>query len=146
MTEKQLIGKVASEGAEQLPSIGAVVRIVNNKDEITKVEFGDVVVAPKITPDYVRILKKAKAIVTDLGGDTSHAVLLSREHGLPCIIDTKTATSTFQDEEFVELNLSEGYVKSISRMEYDLLLEQEKDLVKTQVEDKKEDLKQENQY
>jgi phosphoenolpyruvate synthase/pyruvate phosphate dikinase len=145
MTEKLLLGKVASEGAEQLPTIAAIVKIVRNKEDSSKINFGDVVIVEKLTTDFVSntdILKKAKAIITEIGGETSHAVLLSREHGFPCLIDTKEATSTFEDEEFVEINLSEGFVKSISRMEYDLLIEQEKELVQEKTADKEEELRE----
>ncbi len=130
---KKLTGKVASEGAEQLESIAAVIKVVHSTDEIGKIEFGDAIVAQKISPAFAPILKKAKAIIVEEGGATSHAVLLSREHGLPCLINVTGATTKLKDNSLVEINLKEGFIATLTKVEYDILLEQEKELVQTRV-------------
>ena len=147
MTEKQIKGTVASEGAEQVELIAGVAKIISGKEDFDKVKMGDIVVAKMTTPDFVPLLKKAKAIITDDGGATCHAVLLSREHGLPCIIGTKNAagskavgaknaTSTFKDGDFIEMDMKKGIIRKISRVEYDLLVQQEGELVRKDVKEK----------
>ncbi len=81
------------KGAAASPGIGTgAVRILKSPKEINKVKQGDVLVAPMTSPDYVPAMKKASAIVTDEGGLTSHAAIVSRELGVPCIVGAKEAT------------------------------------------------------
>ena len=65
-------------------------------------------------PDYIIGIKKAAAIVTNEGGITCHAAIVSRELGIPCIIGTKIATEVFKDGDLVEVNANHGVVKKIS--------------------------------
>ena len=60
-------------------------------------------------------IKKAKAIVTDEGGVTSHAAVVSRELGIPCVIGTKLATKVFKDGDFVEVDAEKGIVKIVGK-------------------------------
>lgn len=97
-------------------SLGKVrgkVRIVKSVNEIGKVQKGDVLVAVMTRPDYVPAMKKAAAIVTNEGGVTSHAAIVSRELGIPCIIGTKIATEVLKDGDMVEVNANHGIVKII---------------------------------
>jgi pyruvate,water dikinase len=64
-------------------------------------------------PDYVPAMKKAAAIVTNEGGITCHAAIVSRELGIPCIIGTKIATEVFKDGDVVEVNANHGWVRRI---------------------------------
>ncbi len=91
------------------------VKIVNSATEISKVEEGDILVAVMTRPDYVPAMRKSAAIVTDEGGVTSHAAIVSREIGVPCIIGTKTATTTLRDGVMVEVDADEGVVRKIKR-------------------------------
>lgn len=80
-------------GAAASPGIGTgVVKILKSPKEIKKIGKGDVLVAVMTSPDYVPAMKKAAAIITDEGGQTSHAAIVSRELGVPCIVGTKEAT------------------------------------------------------
>ena len=65
-------------------------------------------------PEYLPLMKKASAIVTDEGGITCHAAIVSRELGKPCVIGTKVATSTFHDGDVVEVDATKGTVKKVS--------------------------------
>lgn len=74
---------------------------------------GNILVAPETTPDYVFLMKKAAAIITDTGGITSHAAIVSRELGKPCIIGTKIATQVLKDGNLVEVDANKGVIKVI---------------------------------
>jgi phosphohistidine swiveling domain-containing protein len=89
------------------------VKIVKSAKEIDKIEKGDILIAVMTRPDYVPAMKKAAAIVTDEGGITSHAAIVSRELGIPCIIGTKIATKVLKDGMLVEVNANHGWVKII---------------------------------
>jgi pyruvate,water dikinase len=100
-----LVGSSASPGSGSGP-----VRIVKTSKEIDKVEKGDVLVSIMTSPDFVPAMKKASAIVTDQGGQTSHAAIVSRELGIPCVVGTKMATSIFKDGQIITVDGSSGQV------------------------------------
>lgn len=91
------------------------VKILKSAKEIDKINKGDVLVAVMTRPDYVQAMKKAVAIVTDEGGVTCHAAIISRELGIPCIIGTKIATKVLHDGDQVEVNANHGWVRIIKR-------------------------------
>lgn len=64
-------------------------------------------------PDYVSAMKLAKAIITDEGGITCHAAIISRELGIPCIVGTKIATKILKDGDLVEVDADRGIIKII---------------------------------
>ena len=68
------------------------VKIINTPGDMVKMEYGDILVSTATTPSVVPAMKKAVAIVTDEGGLTCHAAIVSRELGIPCIVGTKIAT------------------------------------------------------
>lgn len=102
-------GLTASPGR----AIGKV-RVLKSATEVGKVAYGDILVAVMTRPDYVTAMKKAGAIVTNEGGITSHAAIVSRELGIPCIIGTKIATEVFKDGDLVEVNANHGWVRKIA--------------------------------
>lgn len=87
------------------------VRIIKSATEINNFEKNEVLIAVMTRPDYLPAMKKACAIVTDEGGITSHAAIVSREIGIPCIIGTKIATKILKDGMLVEVNANHGLVK-----------------------------------
>ena len=98
-------------GAAASPGIGTGhVRVLKSPKEINKVNKGDVLVAKMTSPDYVPAMKKAAAIVTNEGGLTSHAAIVSRELGVPCIVGTKEATTKLKDGFVVTVDGSKGVV------------------------------------
>ncbi len=98
-------------GSPASPGIGTgPVKILKSPKEIEKVEKGDVLVAPMTSPDYVPAMKKAAAIVTDEGGQTSHAAIVSRELGIPCVVGTKEATKMLKEGMIVSVDGSSGRV------------------------------------
>ena len=91
----------------QAIAAGAVQRIAS-ADDIDAFEEGKVLVTEMTDPDWVPIMRKAAAIVTDRGGRTSHAAIVSRELGVPAVVGTGDATETLQDGREVTISCVEG--------------------------------------
>jgi len=91
------------------------VAIVRSSSEIARVSQGDVLVAVMTRPDYIAGMKRACAIVTNEGGITSHASIVSRELGIPCIIGTKIATEVLLDGDWIEVDANRGTVTILQR-------------------------------
>jgi len=102
-----LKGQAASPGLASGP-----VRKILSAKEINKIEKGDVLVAPMTSPDFVPAMKKVVAIITDKGGQTSHAAIVSRELGLPCIVGTETATKDLKNNQIITIDGSLGEIYS----------------------------------
>ncbi|MFC1921185.1 phosphoenolpyruvate synthase [Chloroflexota bacterium] len=112
-----LSGAAASPGVAYGP-----VKIVPDPSQIDKVLKGDVLVAEMTTPDFVPAMKRASAIVTDRGGRTAHAAIVSRELGIPCVVGCENATSTLKDGQIITVDGSNGKV-------YEGAIEVESDVV-----------------
>ncbi len=89
------------------------VRICKTLDDIFAFPSGYVLVTGMTRPEFVPAMKKAIAIVTDEGGLTSHAAIVSRELGVPCVIGTKMATKVFANDDLVEVAAQHGRVKKV---------------------------------
>jgi len=100
-----LEGLGASPGA-----VSGKVRILKSPKEIGKIKVGDILVAQMTNPDFVPAMKKAGAIVTDEGGRTSHAAIVSRELGIPCIVGTSLATKILKNGEVISVDGTSGNV------------------------------------
>ena len=87
------------------------VKIIKTKDDISKIEKGDILVTQMTSPDYVPAIKVSAAVVTDEGGSLCHAAIISRELGIPCVIGTKIATQALKDGNLVEVDADNGVVK-----------------------------------
>jgi pyruvate, water dikinase len=102
-SEPLVIGQAVGE------KIGAGrVRIVTTVDELSAVEEGDVLVASSTNPDWEPVMKRVGGIVTDQGGRTAHAAIVSRELGLPCIVGCGNATEVLQTGDEVTISCAEG--------------------------------------
>ena len=84
------------------------VQVVRDAADLSKVNAGDVLVARLTDPDWEPVMRQVSAIVTDQGGRTAHAAIVSREFGLPCIVGTGNATEKLHDGEEVTVVCSEG--------------------------------------
>lgn len=91
-----------------------VVRIINIASDMYKMNLGDVLVSTATTPSIIAAMKKASAIVTDEGGLTCHAAIVSRELNIPCVIGVKVATAVLKDGDVVEVDATQGVIKIIS--------------------------------
>jgi len=105
-------GHIAFKGKAQ-----GKVRILKRKNQISEFIKGEILVSPMTTPDFIPAIKKASAIVTDEGGITCHAAIISREMKKPCIIGTKIATQILKDGDIVEVNADKGIVKILKKAE-----------------------------
>lgn len=86
------------------------VQIIKSAKEIKKIDAGEILVTSMTTPDFVPAMKKAVAIVTDKGGQTSHAAIVSRELGVPCIVGAIKATQKLKNGQTITVNGSRGEV------------------------------------
>jgi len=103
--EPLLIGQAASLGIAS-----GIVKIVSDATQLDKVNKGDILVAKMTSPDYVPAMKRAAAIVTDKGGRTSHAAIVSRELGIPSIVGTERATDVLRDGQVITVDGSHGKI------------------------------------
>ncbi len=109
MTSTQLKGTVAFAGGV----IRGTVKVVISPSDFKNFKEDDILVAPEITPDFVPLMKKAKAVICDRGGIASQAAIISPEIEVPCIIGTNTATSMLKDGDRVEIDTKKGLIKKI---------------------------------
>ena len=91
---------------------GIVLELVFLED-LDSFHDGEILVTSMTSPEYVFAMKKARAIITDTGGLTSHAAVTSRELGKPCIVGTKIATKVLRDGDMVAIDISRGVVKKL---------------------------------
>jgi len=96
--------------AASLGLAGGPVRILHSPSEIDRVQKGDILVTEMTTPDYVPAMKRAIGIITDTGGQTSHAAIVSRELGIPCVVGTGTATHALKENQVVSVDGAKGVV------------------------------------
>ena len=95
-------------------TVEGTVRIVRTKADMEAFRAGEILVTNQTTPEFVPIMKRAGAIVAEQGGITSHAAVISRELGVPCVIGIKTATRILQTGDKVQVDATNGIVKKIS--------------------------------
>lgn len=108
------IKKNISEIRGQCASIGkieGIVRVIRTMVDLKKMRRGDILVSSMTRPELLPGIKKAGGIITDEGGITSHAAIVSREFNIPCVIGTKIATKVLKDGDLVELNANHGVIK-----------------------------------
>jgi pyruvate, water dikinase len=116
----QSIGEIASLAEEGKPllkgspaSPGIVVgtvKIIHSPKDNDLIQDGNILVAPMTTPDFVPAMKRAVAIVTDQGGQTSHAAIVSRELGVPCVVGTGSATKKLKNGQRITVDAVNGAV------------------------------------
>lgn len=110
-SERKIDGKELLKGLGASPGIASGrVKVVLKMEDITKVEEGDILVTTMTSPDLVPTMSKAAAIVTDLGGSTSHAAIVSREMGIPAIVGTGRATKILKDGQIITIDAYTGTV------------------------------------
>jgi phosphoenolpyruvate synthase/pyruvate phosphate dikinase len=103
---KELKGATAYPG-----KVTGTVKVINRPSEMSKMKQGDILVSTATTPSIVPAMKKAGAIVTDSGGITCHASIVSRELGITCVIGVKIGTKVLKDGDIVEVDADKGVVR-----------------------------------
>ena len=108
--KKILKGVPASMGKTK-----GIARICLSSKDIKKMQSGDILVSPSTTPDYILGFRKASAIITDEGGLTCHAAVVSREMHLPCVVGTKVATKILNDGDLLLVDANKGIIKKLNK-------------------------------
>ncbi|MFA6227020.1 MAG: PEP-utilizing enzyme [Candidatus Paceibacterota bacterium] len=107
--EKILSGQVACQGY-----VKGIARIILGQEDFHKFNEGEILVTGMTRPEFIQLMKKASAIVTNEGGITCHAAIVSRELGKPCIIGTQRATQMIKDGDLIEVRANHGTVRILS--------------------------------
>jgi len=104
-------GRVLVQGlAASAGRASGAVRVLHDPAEGDQLLAGEILVAPMTSPDWVPTMRRAAALVTDGGGMTCHAAIVSRELGVPCVVGARTATTVLRDGEVVTVDGAEGLV------------------------------------
>jgi phosphohistidine swiveling domain-containing protein len=110
LSEKEIHGNIAYKGKV----IGCAF-VIQHEGEFSKFQDGGILVTSMTRPEYIPLIKRAKAIITDEGGITCHAAIISRELKIPCIVGTKNATRILRDGDLVEVDAERGIVKILKK-------------------------------
>ena len=108
--QETIKGMVAYSGKNKI--IGKVKIILSQKD-FNRFEDQEILVASGTTPDYLPLIRRAKAIITDEGGILCHAAIVSREFKIPCLVGTMVTTKVLKDGDEIEIDLEKGIVRKI---------------------------------
>jgi pyruvate,water dikinase len=107
-------GKRLLSGKSVGSKIGAgPVRMVREKNQMSTVQAGDVLVADITDPDWEPVMKTASAIITNRGGRTCHAAIIARELGIPAVVGTGNATESLRENQLVTVCCAEGEVGNV---------------------------------
>ncbi len=108
---KEIKGEVILEGLAASPGIAfGKIKIINDLKDLKKITEGDILVTKMTNPDMVVTMQKSAGIVTDEGGLTAHAAIVSREMGIPCIVGTQEATTKLKEGEIITVDGFTGKV------------------------------------
>jgi len=109
--EQELQGQVLVSGLPASPGIASgIVKIILSMKDLSKIKKGDVLVTTMTNPDMVVTMQKAAAIITDEGGVTAHAAIVSREMGIPAVVGTENSTSVLEDGQEVTVDGFSGKI------------------------------------
>ncbi len=109
--EIKVVGEPILKGLGVSPGIASgIVKIVKEMKDIDKVEKGDILVTTMTSPDLVPTMSKCAAIITDSGGQTCHAAIVSREMRIPCVVGTLAATKVLKDGQEVTVDAYRGLI------------------------------------
>ena len=105
---KELVrGKTVSYGEGD---VDGKARVLLDSNEVAKFEQGEILVVRQTNPFFMSAVMKALAIITEVGGGLSHAAIISRELGIPCITGSKEATKKIQTGENIRISVSKGVI------------------------------------
>jgi len=132
----KITAPVLLSGAPASPGIATgPVKLVSDASQIDRVKDGDILVAEMTSPDFVPAMKRAVAIVTERGGRTAHAAIVSRELGIPCVVGAAQATTILTDGQIISVDGSQGkvYEGRVAVKEETAAISKEKIKTKTRV-------------
>ena len=103
--------KIILKGTPASPGVvSGKVKIILEPSQNSKMRKRDILVTEMTNPLFLPAIQKAKAIVTDIGGLLSHAAIISRELGIPCVVNTKKATKILKDDQKIKVNAIKGEI------------------------------------
>lgn len=108
--ESFIKGSSANKGV-----VRGIVKIILNSKDFNKLNVGEILVTTMTSVDFVPVMERASAFITNEGGITSHASIVAREMNKPCIIGTKIATKVLKDGDIVEVDADKGIIKIINK-------------------------------
>ena len=108
--DNSIKGNIANLG-----KVTGTAKLLFDYEDIKKVNIGDIIVTSMTAPVFVSAMEKAAAFVTDEGGITCHAAIISREFGVPCIVGTICATKKIQDGDYIEVDAYKGKIRIIKK-------------------------------
>ncbi|MBU0662755.1 phosphoenolpyruvate synthase [Candidatus Micrarchaeota archaeon] len=116
--DERVRGKALAKGGKEIVSglcaspgiVSGIAKVIPSVDDVEKVRKGDIIVTKMTSPDWVPAMEKSIAIITDEGGTTCHAAIVSRELGIPCIVGSENATSVIRDGQEVTVDGYNGKV------------------------------------
>jgi len=110
-TTREIRGEAILSGIAASPGIASgKIRIINKVGDLEKIKSGDILVTTMTNPDMVVTMQKSAAIVTDEGGMTAHAAIVSREMGIPCVVGTQEATTKLKEGEIATVDGFNGKI------------------------------------
>ncbi len=122
LAQKELKVLVSGQSVGQKIAAGSVC-FINSLDQIAQFKDGDILVTAMTNPDWLPLMKKAAAIITEQGGRTCHAAIVSRELGIPALIGTGNATKILKNTQLVTLDCSQGSTGFVydSKIDFEIL-------------------------
>ncbi len=105
-----LIGTSANPGI-----VKGSARVLKDTTQIERIQKGEILVARATSIDFVPAMRKASAIITETGGMTSHAAIVSRELGVPCVVGVENATKVLKDGDWIKVDADKGKVSVLKR-------------------------------
>ncbi len=110
-SEKEIQGEALFDGLAASPGIAVgKVKVIMDLNDLDKIQTGDILVTGMTNPDMVVSMQKSAGIITDEGGLTAHAAIVSREMGIPCVVGTQVATSKLKDGDIVTIDGYNGKI------------------------------------
>ncbi len=115
-------------------SVTGPVRVASSLVDAQALVSGEILVAEMTTPDWIMVISRAAGVVTDRGGVTSHAAIVSRELGVPAVVGTRVASKTFVDGDIVHIDGDQGTVERVEHRSMIPRLSSSEPLVRTPAE------------
>ncbi|MDD4902067.1 MAG: PEP-utilizing enzyme [Patescibacteria group bacterium] len=110
---REIRGLLVSRGKGGI--VRGIARIITDPfKEQNKFKPGEILVASMTSPEYIIVMRKAAAVITDYGGMTCHAAIVSRELGVPCLVNTRNATKLIKTGDLVEVDADKGIIKRLN--------------------------------
>lgn len=110
-SQKDIKSKIVKGSVACRGNVRGVVKIILHSKDFHDFKMGDILVTSMTRPEFLPVIKKAAAIITDEGGITCHASIISRELNIPCLIGTQNATRILKDGDLVEVDANKGLVQ-----------------------------------